>query len=280
MKYHNLVYDGEYAIYDDVKLTVEYNNRLFRLVSPIVEYYGTYIMSRGICFMFICNNLSLYIYNLDIGRYAKYTLSDFPDRILYGYYQCILTTGKMSICYESENIVSNIMILPDEPYTMSSNHIMYYKDGILTSIPLRYTKLYMPINIPCPFNIKRLYSYNLGCIIRTMDDEYYTSPFDGSIYHIHILDKSYAIINEYVRLDVLDGMNIVDMGYRSGIYIYDGEFTYYNNSIKTKGHYSIMLYSNTLRVQPLRYNRKSKSSGKIYRDIGKSYSDIIILTLS
>lgn len=258
MKYYYVVYDGEYAIYDDIKLTVEYKERILRLKSIIVPYDGAYINSRGVCFIFITHNLNIYLCD-DEFKYMKYKLYDFPDRIHCSYYQCIITIGHTNICYNSHDTIKCTIRLPEEPYVVSSNHIMYVKNGLLSSIPLRDSEVYMPMNVSCPYDIKRLYPYNMGCIIRTMDDKYYISPFDGYIKHVHILSNTFTTTNSYTRVNALDGMDIIDIGYYKNLYIRNSTHTYYDNII-INGQYCIVPYNNIFRLHPLNIpDRRNKS---------------------
>lgn len=232
--YHQL----DDVVYCDTSLTVTYNKIVKKLSSPLVLYYGTHILSRGICFAFITQDLYLYLWNVGSTKSIRYKLSSFPDVIQCSYYQCILTTGCSNIVYESEKIESKAITLPSNPYTVSSNQIMYIKNGLLSSIVLsNKSHLYFPHNVPCYITVKRLYPYNLGCIIRSMNDKYYLSPHKG-IWYVQIMGRIYDPNETYILIDVLTDMDIVDIGYNNySLAIYDGHKTYFSDGKCTIGNH-------------------------------------------
>lgn len=232
-------YLSDDIVYDDMKLTVTYNGKVEKLSSPLVLYYGSYILHRGMCFAFITQDLYLHLWIPNRPNSIKYKLSNFPDTIQCSYYQCILTTGCSNIVYESEKIESKTIVLPSNPYTVSSNHIIYVKDNVLSSILLSDKSiLYIPYSIRCLITVKRLYSYNLGCIIRSMNDKYYLSPYNNCKWPVRIMNKIYYPNERYVLLDILTDMDIVDIGYKNdNMHVYDGYKTYFSGGSYSDGNH-------------------------------------------
>lgn len=281
VRYHYVVYRGQYAIYDTIKLTVTCNNTIIILDDILLLYNGSHINSRGVCFVMLDRKLNLYLHDTDMEGYiTKYKLTDLPSALYFGYYQCIATIGNVNICYNSQDQSYFQIYLPDQPMCVTSNHIIYYINNILTSVSLRHSNVFKPINLRCPYQVKRLYPYNLGCIIRTKEDKYYICPYNinNNKYNINILGKIFTVSNDYVHLYNLDYMDIHDMGYLETLYIYDGNSTYYDNDV-IDGHYNIQRYIidkekniATYRLQPIYSNIKNKFLNRIF--IG--FEDIIV----
>lgn len=240
--YHYVVYEGKYAIYDTLKLTVKYDDIIIRLDDILLMYNGVYVNSRGICFVLLDRKLNLYLFNTDIGgTLLIYKIHDLPSALYATYYQCIVTIGNVNTCYDSQKQHSFQITLPDEPMCITSHHIMYVKDSIISSIPLRKSDLFKPMNLLCPYDVKRLYPYNMGCIIRTTEDKYYICPYNRVGYVINIMGKTFNVTDYYVHINNLDSIDVHDIGYFRILYVYDGKCTYYDKHV-IDGHYNIQLY--------------------------------------